>query len=134
MRAFGLTCVALALGVAGCRGGLPRPSSGPVPVDSMIEVPYPPPPARVEEVPAQKAAGDVWIDGQWDWDGRMWRWIPGAWVTPRKGAYFTNWTTRRERDGSLHFARATWRDATGRALDEGFGNQVCPVAQRSAAR
>ncbi len=100
----------------------------------MIEVPYPPPAARVESVPPPPNAADVWIDGQWDWDGRNWRWHEGRWMTPPDGAYFTRWTTQRRRDGRLFFARAAWRDASGRALDAYPSLAACPVDEAAASQ
>jgi WXXGXW repeat (2 copies) len=99
----------------------------------MDEVPYPPPAARVETVPPRKNAGDVWIDGQWDWDGTAWKWLEGSWTTPPAGAYFTPWATERRGDGRLFFARATWRTRDGRSLDVGPGRDACPLSPAPAA-
>ncbi len=110
-----------------CMGSLPRPPTGPVPPDAMNEVPYPPPPARVETVPPEHKDGDVWVDGQWDWDGKAWKWLEGSWVTPPANAYFTAWTTERRQDGRLFFAHATWRAHDGRPLDLGPGRDACPI-------
>lgn len=117
----------LALGSIACSPGLSRPAGGPVPEDGMIEVVYPPPPGRVEEIPEQKDASHVWINGQWDWDGKEWRWQPGAWMAPPPNAYFTPWTTRRRADGKLYFARAAWRENGGRPLDVWPSMAPCPV-------
>ncbi len=118
-------CAAIALTPA-CSGSLPRPPTGPVPPDAMTEVPFPPPPARVETVPPRKKDGDVWIDGQWDWDGKAWKWLEGSWTTPPANAYFTRWATERRSDGRLFFARATWRARDGRPLDVAPGHDACP--------
>lgn len=116
-------CTAL---LTACSAGLPGPPTGRIPADAMIEVPYPPPPARVEVIPPQKGKLDVWIDGQWDWGDRAWQWIPGVWVTPPPGAYFTRWTTVRRSDGRLLFARAAWRGKDGRPLQKKTGAEICP--------
>jgi hypothetical protein len=102
----------------------------------MIEVPYPPPAARVETIPDPKVAGQVWIDGQWEWDARDWKWRDGAWTTPPPNAYFTPWTTKRRADGQLLFARAEWRDPSGRPLNVDTEGQVCsaPAPAPEAAR
>ena len=89
----------------------------PAPVSAFEEVPYPPPPGRSEVVPEKPKANDVWIDGQWDWQGEKWRWSPGVWVIPVPSATWQPWMTSRRRDGRLFFARATWRDPQGRAVD-----------------
>jgi hypothetical protein len=132
-RAAGVpTCAAICLVLGlGCSSSLPKPKAGPVPDDALIEVPYPPPAARVEDIPKQAKPSDVWIDGQWDWTGRDWRWIDGAWMTPPAAdAYFTPWTTKRERNGHLLFAPAAWRAKDGRPLETGWGRETCalPIA------
>jgi hypothetical protein len=130
-----ILCAGLALALlSACSSGLPRPPTGRIPADALVEVPYPPPPAHVEVIPPQKNPRDVWIDGQWDWDGKAWKWTDGAWQAPPANAYFTAWTTVRRGDGQLFFARAAWRGKDGRALDLD-GPNACPVlpAGRAAA-
>jgi hypothetical protein len=108
--------ISLAL-LPACTGWrVPKPPGGPVPEDEMIEVPYPPPPAHVEVVPEKKKDGDVWIDGQWDWDGADWQWTEGSWMTPPPNAYFTPWKAERKKDGRLFFASAAWRAPDGKPL------------------
>ena len=70
----------------------------------------------------------MWIDGQWDWDGRAWKWLEGSWMVPPAGAYFTRWATERRSDGRLFFAHATWRARDGRPLDLGPGREACPLS------
>lgn len=124
----GFVCVALVLGLLpACATTFPKPPTGRIPPDAMIEVPYPPPPAHVDTVPPQKNDSDVWIDGQWNWDGTEWKWAAGVWVTPPPDAYFTSWKTERRKDGQLLFARAAWRDRNGRPLDFGAGLPDCDV-------
>jgi hypothetical protein len=121
----------VALVLLGC-SSLPRPPTGPVPPGAPgREVPYPPPPARVETLPPRPAGGQawqVWIDGQWDWDGQTWRWLPGAWVTPPANAYFTPWTATLQSNGRYLFVRAAWRSRDGRPIGPGFGvgYEGCP--------
>jgi hypothetical protein len=118
--------LALALGLLpACASSLAKPPGGAVPPDAMIEVPYPPPAARVETIPDKKLAGQLWIDGQWEWDAKAWKWRDGAWTTPPPNAYFTPWTTKRRADGQLLFARAEWRDPSGRPLNVDNEGQVC---------
>jgi hypothetical protein len=119
--------------LSACSGSLPKPPSGPVPSAAMNEVPYPPPPARVETVPPRAKDGDVWIDGQWDWDGKVWEWLEGSWTPPRTNAYFTPWSTERRSDGRLFFARAAWRTRDGRVLEAGLGRDACPIPPASPA-
>jgi hypothetical protein len=125
-------CAALS---GACSSSLARPAVGRVPKDAFIEVPYPPPPARVEVIPRQPNDHDawVWVDGQWEWDGKAWKWTAGAWVMPPAGATFTRWTAVRRSDGRLFFARAAWRDRTGRSIDVGGRRTVCPAVPAEAA-
>ena len=95
----------------------------------MIEVPYPPPPARVETIPPTKSAGQVWLDGQWEWGGKAWTWHDGAWTTPPPDAYFTPWTTKRRADGQLLFIRAEWRDKAGLPIHARVDGQACAIPE-----
>lgn len=123
-----LLCAAIPLALLpACSESLPFPPTGPIPPDALVEVPYPPPAARVETVPPHAEDGEVWVDGQWDWAGTEWRWAGGAWTRPPAGAYFTPWQTVRRSDGRLFFARATWRAKGGRPLDVAGGHAVCPA-------
>lgn len=118
---------AAAVLLAAC-SSIPQPRTGPVPGTARaVEVPYPPPPARVEVVPPPKAKTEVWVNGQWEWTADSWKWVAGTWVSPPAGAYFTPWSTVRKPDGRLFFTAATWRDRKGEAIDIGWGSRVCPV-------
>jgi hypothetical protein len=108
------TIAALACGVP----RLPAPPLARQPTEALIEVPYPPPPPRVETVPAAPRSTAVWIDGEWTWQTRRWAWRPGRWVLSPVEARFTPWTTVRDRLGTLYFAEGTWRDASGAAVAE----------------
>lgn len=84
-----------------------------------MQVPYPPPPARVEAIPAAPTrAGAVWIDGEWTWRSRRWAWKPGRWVSPPPNARFAPWTAVRDRLGTLWFAGGVWRDPSGAELPD----------------
>ncbi len=130
-----LTAVAsVATLLGGCLSKLPEPNGGPFPHDAMVEVPYPPPPARVQAIPVRPKGGDhdVWVDGQWDWDGHAWKWLEGSWVDPPRDAYFTPWTTERRVDGRLFFARAAWRGRDGRPVSFAQGQASCPAVPPDA--
>lgn len=112
---------AAGLGVAflldACGGSLPEPTYSPQLTRALEEVPYPPPPARVELVPEQpREAGAVWIDGEWEWNGKQWAWVYGRWVVPPAGATFSRWATVRRSDGALFYASGTWRANNGSDL------------------
>ncbi len=95
---------------------MPGPAAASQPENAFVEVPYPPPAAHVETVPARPTARSVWIDGQWIWDGVQWTWSSGGWVEPQAGARFASWKVRRLPDGRLQFAPASWRDDRGGTL------------------
>lgn len=118
--------------LSACAATVPRPPNGPTPAGSMVEIPYPPPPARIETIPANEDESKVWVDGQWAWQGRKWKWQPGTWVTPPPKAYFTRWSAVRRPDGKLFFVRATWRDENGRPLDAGEEDPTCKVKPKPA--
>ena len=101
----------------GCASSLRAPPYAAQPTRALAEVPYPPPPARVERVPAAPSRNATWVDGEWSWRGRRWLWIRGRWVVPPRGARFSPWTLVRAKDGTLWEAPGTWRDAKGAALD-----------------
>lgn len=102
---------ALLAALAGCGSSLPVPRTGPhLPDEPMLVVPFPQPPARVEIVPPPPPALEnaVWLDGEWQWRGRRWVWLPGRWEVPYPGAYFAPATTIRRADGELVFFAGTW--------------------------
>jgi hypothetical protein len=82
-----------------------------------MQVGYPPPPGRVEFIPARpKGERLVWLDGEWEWSGSKWGWTAGRWVVAPPDATFSPWTTVRDERGTVYFASGVWKDATGRAL------------------
>ncbi|WP_437905787.1 YXWGXW repeat-containing protein [Sorangium sp. So ce327] len=107
-RALGIPLASL-LVLAGCGGSLPLPPTGPhLPSETMVVVPYPPPPARVEIISPSERPGDVWIDGEWQWRSRRWAWQQGRWEPVPPGAYFAPATTVRRADGSLVWFAGVW--------------------------
>jgi hypothetical protein len=108
--------MACSLALGACGRPIPVPASAPQPDEAFVRVPYPPPPARVEQLPARPKQESVWLDGQWLWDGERWTWSPGGWVAPPRGGVFARWELRLNADGRLEFAQATWRDAAGHEL------------------
>jgi hypothetical protein len=120
MRRAIMTAVALATAAAIACGAadVPRPPYARHPTSALVEVPYPPPPARVEVVPKKPKDGAVWIDGEWNWETRRWAWRRGRWVMVPPGARFAPWTAVRDRFGTLYFAAGTWRGGSGAVLSE----------------
>jgi hypothetical protein len=105
------------LATVACSSALPEPVLAERPASELVEVPYPPPPARVEHVPTEPERAAVWIDGEWEWDGRRWAWRYGGWIAaPSEGISLAKWVTVRRTDGALMFAPSLWRDATGHVV------------------
>jgi hypothetical protein len=84
--------------------------SGPQPANAQaIRVDYPPPPAKIEEIPLSHRSNNpcVWRDGFWDWTGRRWEWHGGRAILPATGCYLAEaklqWTT-----AFLSFYRPAW--------------------------
>jgi hypothetical protein len=96
-----------------CSSRLPRPPYTNQPTSALVEVEFPPPPARVEFVPPRPADDAVWITGEWLWEGRKWAWKPGAWVMPPQDAKYARWVMVRRGDGKLFFAPGAWRNGSG---------------------
>jgi hypothetical protein len=95
--------VTLPLGCGSRHAEAPR---GAHPPNDAVAVPYPPPPAKVEEVPAQPNAACVWADGYWDFTDR-WEWQPGEWVIPQAHCRLAPMELRRQ-GGLLLHARPRW--------------------------
>jgi hypothetical protein len=112
------------LALSACSSGLPHPPYAPQPTSALVEVAFPPPPARAEAVPPRPprpygADGPiVWLDGEWTWRGRRWSWTPGRWVVAPPDARFSPWTTVMREDGATFYAPGVWRDAHGAPLAE----------------
>lgn len=65
-----------------------------------------PPPPRVEYYGAPPIAGQIWIDGYWNWSGSSHVWVPGRWEAPRPGYRWVPRTWNRDGD--------RWRQNGGR--------------------
>jgi hypothetical protein len=118
IRSAGTTTVAVTLGwlgatLAACASPVPHPSYTGHPTAALVEVDYPPPPARIEFVPDQPSKDAVWVNGEWWWMGHRWGWKSGGWVVPPEGLKYAKLTLVRRNDGRLFAAPGTWRDADG---------------------
>jgi hypothetical protein len=103
--------------VAGCSWAPPQPRYVEQPTSALVAVESPPPPARVEVLPARPSREALWIDGEWVWRRGLWAWLPGRWVIAPPGASFSAWTIVRRADGTLWHAPGTWRDAAGKVVE-----------------
>ena len=107
------------LGVVACGMSLPGPPKGSPPLASFSDVPFPPPPGRLERVPDRPKERSVWVDGSWEWTGSRWRWKDGGWfAAPPPGVVYTQWETMRPDGTRLLFASADWRDRDGKEVPE----------------
>lgn len=111
----------LSLVLAACGSSLPTPVTGTHPPGcaAFVEVPYPPPPARVEMIPEKPREGAVWVDGEWAWRGKRWSWEKGGWAMPPEG-FYAPWVLVRREDGSLYHVRGRWFDQEGKPLARPF--------------
>lgn len=112
--AIGLAAAVLACGAA----RLPAPPYVRQPTEALSQVDYPPPPARVEQVPKAPNDDAVWIDGEWTWQGRRWAWKQGRWLLPPANAQYAPWTSTRDAAGNLYVAEGKWRDKQGKELPD----------------
>jgi hypothetical protein len=64
-------------------------------------------------VPARPNSDAVWVDGEWNWDGRRYRWTKGGWVVPAAGAKIAPWAVARRDDGQLFFSPSVWYGESG---------------------
>jgi hypothetical protein len=113
MNRFSLPLVVASSVFAACSTRVPHPSYTAQPTSALVEVDYPPPPARVEFVPNRPTDDAAWVNGEWTWTGHKWGWKPGGWVVPPEGAQYAKLTLVRRGDGRLFAAPGTWRDADG---------------------
>ena len=116
--AFASITLAVSVVVACGSGRLPAPSYEGQPTSALVQVPYPPPPARAEQVPKAPNGKSVWIDGEWTWQARRWAWKKGRWVVPPPSAKWSPWTVTRDRTGVMWAASGVWRDSKGNEVDE----------------
>lgn len=110
-------CLVCLLGGA-CSGSLPMPPQTEHPLQAYVEVPYPPPAALVEVVPARpREDAAVWVDGYWIWRGRYYVWQRGGWLLPPENAKYAPWQSLLAKDGRIVFAPAAWYGADRRPLE-----------------
>ncbi len=113
MRRVVFMAILAVFAIAACGPALPPPRTGPHTGDEPITVPTSPPPGKVEIVPPKPATmkDPVWVDGQWDWNGRRWTWKEGGWIDQEPGSYYAPPATLRLADGTLAYFRGVWKKA-----------------------
>ena len=105
-----LAAIIASFGLHACGGSLPAPSTTQHPLSAYVEVPYPPPAALAEMVPARPEGDVVWIDGEWRFHGDSYVWRRGGWVAPPPSGRFAAWRSWYRRDGRLMLAPGTRYD------------------------
>lgn len=99
--------------LAGCAPALPLPELAEHDSASPpVVVPYPPPAARVEQVPERPTADAVWIDGYWRWTGSGYDWVAGVWRVPLPGRAYAPADTVRRRNGELLWYAPRWKSSS----------------------
>src|ERR1051326_1014147 len=79
-------------------------------VDVNLGIGTPPPPARVEVVPAPRP-GYVWAPGHWAWSGHRYAWREGHWMREHRGYHWVpdRWTEYNGPRGSRwHYEAGHW--------------------------
>lgn len=112
-----------------CGASTPVVPKGPHPphIQEFIEVPYPPPPAQVEEIPnGVSDASCAWVDGYYAWEGRRWEWQAGRWVRPVAGCYYAGPVVAWSKAGGerLYFTPPRWYKEDAAELSEQAA--LCP--------
>lgn len=108
--------IVVAVAAVGCGFTVPTPKTGPHESEEPIEVPFPPPPARVELIPKPPEAKKkvaVWVDGAWEWKGHRWVWLAGDWEVPQPNSYYAPPMTVRLSDGTLAYFPGAWKGVAG---------------------
>lgn len=117
--------------VTGCSAALPRPPAAQVSASDYVPVAFSPRTPPVEFVPPRPSKKAVWVDGSWVWTNNRYVWRFGSWVIPPRGARHARWVVvRRASDGQLFFAPSSWKDASGKTIeDSSFVNALGPQAR-----
>lgn len=80
----------------------------PPPTD--VETTAAPPPAPDQPVVVAPGPGYVWADGEWQWNGYSWVWVPGRWlVPPWPGAVWVHGYWYRGPFGGWRHSPGRWR-------------------------
>lgn len=98
------------LAAVACSPAVPVPPQTERRSDLPRTVPYPPPPARVEEIGPPPNERARWVDGWWQFDGGEYRWIPGGWLEPPPGKIYAPPLLVRRANGELSYYPARWLD------------------------
>ncbi|MBM4356523.1 MAG: hypothetical protein FJ096_00275 [Deltaproteobacteria bacterium] len=105
------------LGLSGCVAAVAVPDEALHGGDGFVAVPYPPPVARVEQLPPRPSARAVWLDGSWEWTGSGYEWQRGRWAEPPPGGTrHASGGIVRSPTGALYYYPTRWYRADGQPL------------------
>lgn len=96
-------------------------------IQEFVAVPYPPPPARAEEI-SYRSDNDrcVWVDGHYRFEGKRWIWKEGHWVYPPEGCFYAPsllaWSKSKE--PRLYYTPPRWYRDDAASLPE--DEATCP--------
>ena len=82
-------------------GGMWRVPESDIVAERTTTAPEAPPPLQSEAPPPPPMAATIWVSGFWQWNGRVWVWVPGSWqMRPDAGSSWrpAEWKTR----GTVH--------------------------------
>lgn len=123
--------------VAACGGGTQLVPSGAHPphVQEFVEVPFPPPPAQIEEIPEElEDTSCAWVSGEYRFRDRHWVWEPGSWVVAPAGCYHApaqvGWSKAGE--PRLYYTPSAWYPED--ALVKSAASAVCPAPRPCKVR
>jgi hypothetical protein len=117
------------LAVLACSPSTRLAAHGPHPphAQEFVRVPYPPPPARAEEI-AYRYENErcVWVDGHYRFEAKRWTWKDGRWVYPPDGCYYAPslmaWS--KSKDPRLYYTPPRWYRDDASSLPE--DRATCP--------
>jgi hypothetical protein len=118
--ALGATASVLVVACSASTPLVPR-GSHPPHVQEFVVVPYPPPPAEVEEIPAgHRNERCAWVDGHYRFAGRGFSWQAGRWVLPTPGCYYAPPVVAWAKGGEsrLYFTPPRWYKAGAARMTE----------------
>jgi hypothetical protein len=95
-------------------------------IQDFVDVPYPPPPAQVEEIPAAHADPDcAYVSGHYEFETGRWLFKPGRWVKAAPNCFYAPpiiaWS--KTGDSRLYYTPPRWYRDDAEAKSEALA--VC---------
>lgn len=127
-------CLLLFGFATGC-SAFPHPQWAQVDQADYVEVTSSPRPATMEIVPPRPRGDALWVDGSWEYVGERYVWKAGTWAVIPQGLRRARWlVVRRKEDGALFFAPSSWKDASGKNVDDSTWIYALGVGARARSR